>query len=237
MGRGNTLTRSAITARLLMPMDYSWTALLVQTHYVPTARLEETRNGLCSRATLFTPRTQFIKNAPLVPKVSTSSQRALSLLTLSAQHAQTRPTLNFSVIPISRVVSSTAKRKQVPRALCCLHKKDMNCGTLTTRERDGKRNGFVAGEDFIAFCEDLCEEFPDCMAFEVKKELGNKPTCYFKSSYTQNNKQQWTGADDKWDCYSNTCRQNSYVGRPAINYSPDAGDAKRKSPIMGGRRR
>merc|ERR1712166_633647 len=55
----------------------------------------------------------------LVPKVSTSSQRALSLLTLSAQHAQTRPTLNFSVIPISRVVSSTAKRKQVPRALWC----------------------------------------------------------------------------------------------------------------------
>jgi len=133
---------------------------------------------------------------------------------------------------------------------CCYHGHDTNCGTLTSRERGGRRNGYLqnlsvdrAAElgvewDFVGFCRDLCDEFPDCMAFEIKKD-GSDETCYFKASYTQNQKNQWVGADDTYSCWSNTCRQNSYVGhRAIINYNPDSEkDAKIMSTIMGGRRR
>jgi len=133
---------------------------------------------------------------------------------------------------------------------CCYHEHDSNCGTLTSRERGGKRNGYLQNIDvntakeegvewdFVAFCRDLCDEFPDCMAFEIQKD-GEDQTCYFKASYTQNQKHQWVGADDTFSCWSNTCRQNSYVGsRAVINYKTESqNNARIMSTIMGGRRR
>jgi len=132
---------------------------------------------------------------------------------------------------------------------CCYHKHNANCGTLTTRERSGERNGFNKGTSeidgtafkFTDFCQDLCDEFPDCMAFEVlaNPDPDGDPSCFFKAAYTQNEKRQWMANDDTWDCYSNTCRQNNYVSNPdTINYTPGASkDATRLSSVPGGRRR
>lgn len=130
---------------------------------------------------------------------------------------------------------------------CCYHKHNANCGTLTTRERSGERNGFNSGlssDDtpikFTDFCQDLCDEFPDCMAFEVlsNPEKGADQSCFFKAAYTQNEKNQWMANDPTYDCYSNTCRQNNYAGRDTINYTPGStSEAKRLSSVPGGRRR
>jgi len=107
---------------------------------------------------------------------------------------------------------------------CCYHKHDKNCGTHTTRERSGKRAGFIKGKSFVDFCRSLCDEFPDCLAFEVQDggteaqpagqdDLDNSDTatCFFKSAYTQNQKFKFNGEDPMFDCYSNTCRQNKYT--------------------------
>lgn len=124
---------------------------------------------------------------------------------------------------------------------CCYHKNNANCGTLTTRERSGKRNGFNKGEGikFTDFCQDLCDEFPDCFAFEVLSNPTDfDQSCFFKSAYTQNEKLQWMADDKSFDCYSNTCRQNNYVGKPTINYNAGSTkNAKRLSTVPGGRRR
>jgi len=124
---------------------------------------------------------------------------------------------------------------------CCYHKKNKNCGTLTSRERSGAREGFAGDSEakFIDFCRDLCDNFPDCMAFEVKKGYENGKSCFFKSSYSQDEMNRWMGKDEEYDCYSNTCRQNDYTATPnIINYQPlSTKDARRMSTIMGGRRR
>lgn len=106
---------------------------------------------------------------------------------------------------------------------CCYHKYPKSCGTITSRERTGKRAGFVAGKDFVAFCRTLCDEFPDCLAFEVQDggteddpngtddlNKNSAATCYFKAAYTQNQRFKYEGKDPKFDCYSNTCRQNKF---------------------------
>lgn len=124
---------------------------------------------------------------------------------------------------------------------CCYHKHENNCGTLTSRERNGKRNGYIEGQDFIGFCRELCDEFPDCLAFEVKELEGEveQYDCFFKAAYTQNEKKQWMGVDSEYACYSNTCRQNNYASNPdTINYKPTSDKmSNRPSTIMGGRRR
>lgn len=107
---------------------------------------------------------------------------------------------------------------------CCYHKAARSCGSLTTRERSGKRNGYVQGHDFADFCRVLCDEFPDCMAFEIEAGVDGG-TCHFKAAYTQKNG-KWAGDDTTKECYSNTCRQNSYYtkdGQPmgTINYDPE----------------
>jgi hypothetical protein len=84
-------------------------------------------------------------------------------------------------------------------ATCGYHRYGLECGTLTTRERAANRGGYEgnSNEEFIQFCLELCDEFPDCMAFELEDggsspyQTGNNSfdgrdaTCYFKSSYTQ----------------------------------------------------
>lgn len=113
---------------------------------------------------------------------------------------------------------------------CCYHKYNGSCGTHTTRERSAIRTGFYDEykehnpENFVDFCRVLCDEFPDCMAFEVldggdnldesgQNNLGGDPAisiCYFKAAYTQSENLEWMGSDPAYDCYSNTCRQNKY---------------------------
>jgi hypothetical protein len=132
---------------------------------------------------------------------------------------------------------------------CCYHKYPKSCGTITSRERTGKRAGFVKGKDFVAFCRTLCDEFPDCLAFEVQDggtaaapngsdDLNNNDaaTCFFKAAYSQNQRFQYEGKDPKFDCYSNTCRQNKYttIGGKAVatvNYRIKATDAKKKFTV------
>jgi hypothetical protein len=119
---------------------------------------------------------------------------------------------------------------------CCYHKYPMNCGTITSRERIGIREGYVgdSAADFRHFCEVLCDEFPDCLAFEVKDGgtaedpegddiLNGDSVCYFKAAYTQDPHKNWYGTDPSFNCFSNTCRQNHYqidgsVHSETINY-------------------
>jgi hypothetical protein len=131
---------------------------------------------------------------------------------------------------------------------CCYHKYPYGCGVATTRERTGKRAGYVKGKGkFHNFCVDLCEEFPDCLAVEVQDngtfkepagevdESDDNKKCLFKAAYTQNQKYKYVaayigddgkkkGGDPELDCYSNTCRMNSYSmgadGKPTrtLNY-------------------
>jgi len=98
---------------------------------------------------------------------------------------------------------------------CCFEKQFSACGSMTTRERRADAYGYEGNtnEEFIQFCLELCNEFPDCMAFEVEdggenyqdsgtNGLGGRGAqCYFKSAYTQ------LTEDYTQDCYSNVCRQ------------------------------
>jgi hypothetical protein len=103
-------------------------------------------------------------------------------------------------------------------AECCYQKTHGACGTATTRERIPRRYGFrgETNAEFVAFCEELCDEFPDCLAFEVedggesleasgRNSLTTKTaTCSFKAGYTRE------PVDPKFDCYSNICRQGMH---------------------------
>jgi len=117
---------------------------------------------------------------------------------------------------------------------CIYHKFHGECGTITTRERAANRSGFEGDtdEEFIQHCLELCDEFPDCMAFELvdggdnlfesgpNSFLGRDATCFFKGAYTQElcdkkeptcdrrTKSRYKGDDPTKDCYSNTYRQN-----------------------------
>lgn len=98
---------------------------------------------------------------------------------------------------------------------CCYEKTFGACGTATTRERIAFRYGFEGetNEQFVLFCMDLCQEFPDCLAFEVidggedlvesgqNNLVGKESTCYMKAAYTI------SPVDPSKDCYSNICRQ------------------------------
>jgi len=102
-------------------------------------------------------------------------------------------------------------------------------GTESERQ-DGKNTR----ADFAEFCMSLCSEFPDCLAVEVQDdgsfanpegnldESSDSKSCFFKSAFTQDQRFRWAGAytdsdgvkregDPKFDCYSNTCRQNIYT--------------------------
>jgi hypothetical protein len=98
---------------------------------------------------------------------------------------------------------------------CCYEKQYSACGSMTTRERRADQYGYEgnSNEEFVTFCLELCDEFPDCMAFEVEdggesyeqsgdNALSTKGAkCHFKSSFTQ------LTNDFTQDCYSNICRQ------------------------------
>jgi len=104
---------------------------------------------------------------------------------------------------------------------CCYQKTYQDCGTPSSRERIAARFGFdiraddASNEKFIETCMMLCDEMPDCMAFEVidgddgtleasgsNDFVSKTATCFFKGSYTKRPK----GRVDM-DCYSNVCRQ------------------------------
>jgi len=101
---------------------------------------------------------------------------------------------------------------------CCYQRTFGDCGTVTTRQRIAFRYGFEGetNDDFILFCTELCEEFPDCLAFEVKDGgvdltesgvfslLTKESACYFKASYTKEPEKP------EFDCYSNICRQGMH---------------------------
>jgi len=100
-------------------------------------------------------------------------------------------------------------------ATCAYEKSYSACGSMTTRERRADAYGYTGetNDEFIAFCLQLCDEFPDCMAFEIEdggdsadascdESLGGRGAqCYFKSSYTA------LSDDYSQDCYSNIVRQ------------------------------
>lgn len=130
---------------------------------------------------------------------------------------------------------------------CCYHKFAYDCGTSTARERVGKRAGYTGKttEDFVDFCRVLCDEFPDCMAFEVQDggtesdpagsdTLNEDSICWFKASYTQDPRNNFYGTDPSKDCYSNTCRQNTYqlvgsVHSKTINYKVSGAKGQAKT--------
>jgi len=109
---------------------------------------------------------------------------------------------------------------------CCYHQHFGSCGTMTTRERIAMRYGFEGetNEQFIDFCLELCDEFPDCMAFEIidggetldesgfNNLISKTSACYFKAAFSQEETDEgelvWKGFDPQYDCYSNVCRQN-----------------------------
>lgn len=99
---------------------------------------------------------------------------------------------------------------------CCYEQSLSACGSMTTRERRANQYGFEDEGDnvaFIQFCLEMCDEFPDCMAFEVQdggedftgsganEFSGRGASCYFKSAYSQ------LTTSFEQDCYSNICRQ------------------------------
>lgn len=101
---------------------------------------------------------------------------------------------------------------------CCYQKTFGDCGTITSRTRIAFRYGFdgETNDEFVSFCMDLCEEFPDCMAFELmdggtdlttsggNSYLSKESACYFKASYTEKPEKP------DFDCYSNICRQGMH---------------------------
>jgi len=82
---------------------------------------------------------------------------------------------------------------------CCYHRYYGSCGTMSTRERIPRRLGYegITNEAFIDFCQMLCDEFPDCLAFEIEDGgtsllgggmnsfEGKMAKCYFKSAFSQ----------------------------------------------------
>jgi len=134
---------------------------------------------------------------------------------------------------------------------CCYHKYPYNCGSITARERIGVRAGYEGetSDDFVDFCRVLCDEFPDCMGFEVEdggndelpegpNALNGESICFFKAAYTQDPMHNWYGKDANFDCYSNTCRQNSYqiVGSrfaKTINYDVNTPFHKNEAKTVG----
>jgi len=98
---------------------------------------------------------------------------------------------------------------------CCYQKTFGSCGTETTRERVAFQYGFdgETNEEFVRFCMELCQEFPDCLAFEVNdgganlyESGGNSlvardSKCFMKAAYTV------APVDPTKDCFSNICRQ------------------------------
>lgn len=131
-------------------------------------------------------------------------------------------------------------------ATCAYHKYTGECGTLTTRERASNRGGFHGDTDeqFIQFCLELCDEFPDCMAFELEDGgtnlaasgpnsfMGNTATCYFKAAYTMELcdrkelncdsilKTRYRSKSPGKDCYSNVVRQNKGMNTYFPELSP-----------------
>jgi len=102
---------------------------------------------------------------------------------------------------------------------CCYHQTFGNCGHKPARERHPTRLGYGPLTDtdaLVAFCTELCTEFPDCMAMELidggsdylksgPNKLGGSDTvCHFMASYTTK-----TMTDPSMDCYANVCRQGS----------------------------
>merc|ERR1719345_684693 len=81
----------------------------------------------------------------------------------------------------------------------CYHQYLGSCGTMSTRERIPRRLGYEGetNEEFLAFCLMLCDEFPDCMAYEVEDGgttlfesglnsfEGKMAAVYFKSAFSQ----------------------------------------------------
>ena len=113
---------------------------------------------------------------------------------------------------------------------CAYEKTFSACGTITTRERRASQYGYDgnSNEEFISFCLEMCDEFPDCMAFEVVDgasfddnswdaffESGSNSlsdrgaTCEFKSAYSRLTFQV------ERDCYSNIVRQGDKFRDPS----------------------
>lgn len=125
---------------------------------------------------------------------------------------------------------------------CCYHQYFGSCGTVTTRERIARRLGFEGetNEEFVDFCLELCDEFPDCMAFEIEDGgldykasgpnslISKTAACYFKASFTQEEDDVtqdlvFKGEDPRLDCYSNVCRQNkAFAGSYDHQVAPPA---------------
>jgi len=125
---------------------------------------------------------------------------------------------------------------------CCYHQYFGSCGTLTTRERIAARYGFEGetNEEFVDFCLELCDEFPDCLAFEIEDGgadymssgpnnlISKTATCYFKASFSQEDDDLsddlvFKGDDPRFDCYSNVCRQNkAFAGSYVHTVKPPA---------------
>jgi hypothetical protein len=99
---------------------------------------------------------------------------------------------------------------------CCYERSFTDCNTETTRERSALRGGFSGNSDaeFIYFCMDMCDELPDCAAFEIMDggadDTATGPnslttpdaTCYFKTDFTPEGE---PGTDPSKDCYTNVC--------------------------------
>lgn len=111
----------------------------------------------------------------------------------------------------------------------CEYEKSFSaCGTITTRERKVDSLGYEGdtNEEFVNFCLELCEEFPDCMAFEVTDggdwmtesgdndlyqspgHLARDKSCHMKSAYSRLTSQY------EYDCYSNLIRQGDAFREP-----------------------
>jgi hypothetical protein len=110
---------------------------------------------------------------------------------------------------------------------CCYHLYHGSCGTMSTRERIPRRLGYEGetNEEFIDFCLMLCDEFPDCMAFEVEDGgvtlfesgmnsfEGKMAACYFKSAFSQDDE---GGISDASAAGGRTVSGNGLRGREHV---------------------
>merc|ERR1711998_138588 len=69
--------------------------------------------------------------------------------------------------------------------------------------------------EFVEFCMMLCDEFPDCMAFETQDDEGGISDAskaggkVVSGNGLRGREHVFRGEDPTYDCYSNVCRQNA----------------------------
>lgn len=107
---------------------------------------------------------------------------------------------------------------------CTWMKTYTDCGGQPYRVRSGRAGGYGGQEnaEFVEFCRQFCDEFPDCIAFEVpdrghnwhesgRAKFNTDTECAMYDTVTV------PGNNTRFDCYSDITRQNEIEILQAFN--------------------